>query len=60
MVKDLSQDIPELMTRAERSLEAARLLIDKEYYPEAVSCARLLRYVLRSYGSSSQRRYRGI
>ncbi|MBC8496775.1 MAG: HEPN domain-containing protein [Chloroflexi bacterium] len=37
MVKDLSRDIPELMTRAERSLEAARLLIDNEYYPEAVS-----------------------
>lgn len=39
MVKDLSQDIPELLSRAERSLEAARLLNDHEYYPEAVSRA---------------------
>lgn len=37
MVKDLSQDIPDLMARAESSLEAARLLIDNEYYTESVS-----------------------
>ncbi len=39
MVKDLRQDIPELLSRADRSLEAARLLIDNEYYAEAVSRA---------------------
>lgn len=39
MVEDLRQDIPELLSRADRSLEAARLLIDHEYYPEAVSRA---------------------
>jgi uncharacterized protein (UPF0332 family) len=39
MVKNLSQDIPELMTRAERSLEATRLLIDNVYFAEAISRA---------------------
>jgi len=39
MVKNLSQDIPNLMTRAARSLEAALLLIENEYYSEAVSRA---------------------
>lgn len=39
MVKDLSQDIPNLMTRAERSLEAALLLIENEYYSETISRA---------------------
>ncbi len=39
MVKDLSQDIPDLISRADRSLEAARLLIDNKYYSDAVSRA---------------------
>jgi len=39
MAEDLSQDIPELMSRADRSLEAARLLIDNKYYSDAVSRA---------------------
>jgi uncharacterized protein (UPF0332 family) len=39
MVEDISQDIPDLLNRSERSLEAALLLINNEYYPEAVSRA---------------------
>jgi uncharacterized protein (UPF0332 family) len=37
MVKDLSQDIPNLISKAERSLEAASLLIKNEYFTDAVS-----------------------
>ena len=37
MVKDLRQDIPDLMTRAEHNLEAANLLIKKECFVDAVS-----------------------
>ena len=39
MVTDLSQDIPDLMTRAERSLNTSRLLIKNEYFADAVSRA---------------------
>jgi len=39
MVKNLKQDIPELISQAERSLGAARLLDENEYYAEAVSRA---------------------
>lgn len=37
MVKDLSQDIPNLISKAVRSLEAASLLIKNEYFADAVS-----------------------
>lgn len=39
MADNLTSDIPELMTRAERSLSAARLLIDNGYFTEAASRA---------------------
>jgi uncharacterized protein (UPF0332 family) len=39
MANDLSQDIPQLMARAERSLSAANLLIRNGYFTEAVSRA---------------------
>lgn len=39
MADDLSQDIPELMDRAQSSLSAARLLIDNDFPIEAVSRA---------------------
>ena len=37
MVKDLRQDIPDLIARAERSLEAANLLIKNGYFADAIS-----------------------
>jgi uncharacterized protein (UPF0332 family) len=37
MAKDLRQDIPNLIARAERSLEAANLLIKNGYFADAVS-----------------------
>jgi uncharacterized protein (UPF0332 family) len=39
MADDVSLDIPQLMARAERSLSAARLLINNGYFTEAVSRA---------------------
>jgi uncharacterized protein (UPF0332 family) len=39
MANDVSRDIPQLMTRAERSLSAANLLIGNGYFTEAVSRA---------------------
>jgi uncharacterized protein (UPF0332 family) len=39
LVTELSRDIPELLFKANRSLSAARLLLDHEYFPEAVSRA---------------------
>lgn len=37
MADDVTQDIPELMARAQSSLSVARLLIDNNYLVEAVS-----------------------
>jgi uncharacterized protein (UPF0332 family) len=39
MAEDVSHDIPELMARADTSLSAAQLLIDHDYFAEAVSRA---------------------
>lgn len=39
MATDLSQDIPDLMARAEQSRSAARLLIDNGFLAEAISRA---------------------
>ena len=37
MASDASQDIPQLMSRAQHTLDAARILLEKEFFPDAIS-----------------------